>query len=374
MFYIAAEKVFTPVRVLENVAIGVKDGRIYDIRPKGNIRCSVYPILTPGYIDTHTHGISGKDITTATAEDLELMSLSYAKHGVTTFFPTTVSCDLTQLLSVIEVVKRVKASPGAKIGGIHIEGPYLSKEKKGAQEELFLRKPSVEEVEKILNYGANTVKIFSIAPELRNSFDVIKLLLNRNVVVSLAHSNATYEIAKSAIELGCSRCTHVFNAMRKFSHRDPGIVGAVLLDPGVACEIILDLVHIHAATAEIVYRLKGPRKTILISDSIAATDLEDGEYALGGATVDVRNSIARIKGSETLAGSTLTLDAAVRNAAERLDIDLERAIQMATLAPAMNTGLSAGVIELGRPADLVALDDDLKVLATWVDGGPIWKG
>jgi len=143
MFYIAAEKVFTPVRVLENVAIGVKDGRIYDIRPKGNIRCSVYPILTPGYIDTHTHGISGKDITTATAEDLELMSLSYAKHGVTTFFPTTVSCDLTQLLSVIEVVKRVKASPGAKIGGIHIEGPYLSKEKKGAQEELFLRKPSV---------------------------------------------------------------------------------------------------------------------------------------------------------------------------------------------------------------------------------------
>jgi len=148
----------------------------------------------------------------------------------------------------------------------------------------------------------------------------------------------------------------------------------VLLDPGVACEIILDLVHIHVATAEIVYRLKGSRKTILISDSIAATDLEDGEYTLGGSTVDVRNSIARIKGSKTLAGSTLTLDTAVRNAAERLDIDLERAIQMATLAPAMNTGLSAGVIELGRPADLVALDDNLRVLATWVDGESIWKG
>jgi len=372
--YIAAERVFTPVRVLENVAIGVKDGIIHDMRPRRNIKCTVYPILAPGYIDTHTHGISGKDVTTATAEDLELMSLSYARHGVTTFFPTTVSCGLTQLLDVIDMVKRVKATPGAKIGGIHIEGPYLNKEKKGAHEELFLREPSVEEVEKILNYGTSTIRIFSIAPELKNSFDVIKLLLNKNIVVSLAHSNATYEIARRAIEIGCKRCTHVFNAMRGFSHRDPGIVGAVLLDPGVACEVILDLVHIHAATAEIVYRLKGAHKTILISDSIAATDLEDGEYTLGSKTVEVRNNVARIKGTETLAGSTLTLDIAIRNAAERLDIDLEKAFQMATLAPAMNTGLSVGVIELGRPADFVALDDDLKVLATWVDGRLISEG
>ncbi|MGJ8455340.1 N-acetylglucosamine-6-phosphate deacetylase [Pseudothermotoga sp. U03pept] len=369
------KKLFTPHETFNEMCLGIENGVVEKIEDS-KTRCDLsFPILVPGFIDSHTHGAVGIDLMSATVDDLQKLSSFYAKHGVTTFLPTTVSDTFEKISRVAEVVEEFMKTqpPGARCEGLYIEGPYLSNEKRGAHKKELLKNPDLGELMTFIERFAKVVRIFAIAPELSNSLEAIRYLAGKKIIVSIAHTDSTYEQTIAAIDNGCSRATHLFNAMRSFSHREPGVVGAVLTDKRVFCEIICDMIHLHPAAVKLAISAKGPRRCVLVTDSIAATELEDGEYSLGELKVVVKDKIARTKEDQSLAGSTLTLDEAVRNVVFKLDVNLKDAITMATQSAARASGLKYGVIRTGRSADFVALDENLKVVATFVSGKMVYS-
>ncbi|ABV34544.1 MULTISPECIES: N-acetylglucosamine-6-phosphate deacetylase [Pseudothermotoga] len=372
---IRAKRAITPSRILEDKIITIENGVIQSVSSSGLKADFTYPIIAPGYIDSHTHGAIGIDAMSATVEDFEKLSMFYAKHGVTTFLVTTVSDKFEKLSSVAETVRKSMRTklPGSKIGGLYVEGPYLNPSKKGAHKEELLKNPDLEELSRFVEKFREITKIFAIAPELKNAAVAIKFLRKNGIIPTIAHTDATYEQTVQAIEIGATRATHVFNAMKSFSHREPGVVGAALTEKNVYCEVICDLVHLHPATVKLIINAKGPNKTVLVTDSMAATGLEDGEYSLGELKVVVKGKIARLKGENNLAGSTLTLDQAVRNVVFNLGYTEKEAIIMATLTPARASKLNAGIIKEGKTADLVALDEELNVVATFVSGERVYS-
>lgn len=368
-------KLFTPVRIYRDMCLRIENGVVEDIE-NCRVHCDFhFPIVAPGFIDSHTHGAAGIDIMSAAVDDFQKLSVFYAKHGVTTFLPTTVSDTFEKISRVAETVKKfMNLKPeGARVAGIYVEGPYLNPNKKGAHKEDLLKRPDLEELSRFVERFGDVVKIFAIAPELKDSEKVIDFLKKKKIIPTIAHTDATYDQAIVAIENGCTRATHVFNAMRTFSHREPGVVGAVLTDKRVFCEIISDMIHLHPATVMMIMNIKGPYRSVLVTDSIAATGLEDGEYSLGELQVVVQNKIARTKQDQSLAGSTLTLDEAVRNAVFKLNINARNAIMMATYSAARSSNLDLGSILPGNCADLVAMDENLNVLATFASGEPIYR-
>lgn len=369
------EKLFTPRKIYQDMCLIIENGIIEKIE-KSKIHCDLYlPLIAPGFIDSHTHGAIGIDVMNATVDDFQKLSLFYARHGVTTFLPTTVSDTFQKISQVAKTLKEFMTlqPQGAKIAGLYIEGPYLNPSKKGAHKEDLLKNPDLDELSSFVEKFGDIIKIFAIAPELKDSEKVINFLKKKKIVTTIAHTDATYDQALLAIENGCTRATHVFNAMRPFSHRDPGVIGAVLTDKRVFCEIICDMIHLHPITVKLVINAKGPRRCVLVTDSMAATGLEDGEYSLGELQVVVKNKIARTKEDQSLAGSTLTLDEAIRNVVFKLNVALKDAILMATLSVAMSSNLDSGRIEPGRTADLVALDENLNVVATFVSGKMVYS-
>jgi len=369
------EKLFTPTKVYQDMCLVVENGVVQEIK-RSKVHCDLrFPLLAPGFIDSHTHGAIGIDIMNLSIDDLQKLSLFYARHGVTTFLPTTVSDTFEKISQVARTVQQfMKLQPfGAKAAGLYVEGPYLNPTKKGAHKEDLLKKPDFEELSRFVKSFGDTVKIFAIAPELDGSHKAIDLLKQKRIVTTIAHTNATYDETIAAIENGCTRATHVFNAMRSFSHRDPGVVGAVLTDKRVFCELICDMIHVHPAAIKLVINAKGPSRCVLVTDSMAATGLEDGEYSLGELQVIVKDKIARTKEDQSLAGSTLTLDEAVRNVVVKLDVPVKDAITMATQSAARSSNLDSGQIKMGKCADLVALDEDLNVVATFVCGRKVYS-
>ncbi len=368
-------KLFTPVRIYQDMCLRIENGVVEEIE-KCRVHCDFhFPIITPGFIDSHTHGAVGIDIMSATVDDFQKLSIFYAKHGVTTFLPTTVSDTFEKISRVAETVKKfMNLKPeGARVAGMYIEGPYLNPSRKGAHKEDLLKRPDLDELSRFVERFGDVVRIFAIAPELEDSGKVIDFLKKKKIIPTIAHTDATYDQAVFAIENGCTRATHVFNAMRTFSHREPGVVGAVLTDKRVFCEIISDMIHLHPTTVMMIMNIKGPYRSVLVTDSIAATGLEDGEYWLGELQVVVQNKVARTKQDQSLAGSTLTLDEAVRNIVFKLNINARNAIMMATYSAARSSNLDLGRIVPGSLADLVALDENLNILATFVSGEMVFK-
>ncbi|MGE0033218.1 MAG: N-acetylglucosamine-6-phosphate deacetylase, partial [Pseudothermotoga sp.] len=285
---IRAKRLFTPLREFNDVCVTIENGRIISMGKSRLVADQRYPLVVPAFIDSHTHGAIGIDVMNATVEDFLKLSTFYAQHGIGCFFPTTVSDTFDSLSRVAETVRRAMKSDmlKAKIGGLYVEGPYLSSAKSGAHRKDLLKEPDLEELSRFVSEYGDVVKIFAIAPELEGAKEAIKLLRRHRTIASIAHTNATYKETLQAIEAGANRATHVFNAMRPFDHREPGVIGAVLTNKDVYCEIICDLVHLHPASIEIVVKTKGPFKTLLISDSISATGLEDGVYELGQMKVE----------------------------------------------------------------------------------------
>ncbi|KAF2958042.1 N-acetylglucosamine-6-phosphate deacetylase [Thermotoga sp. Ku-13t] len=367
---IKVKRLFTPIRELQDVSVTVENGRIVAIE-KTKLRADrCYPIVAPAFVDSHTHGAAGIDVMNASVEEFLKLSSFYARHGVGRFFPTTVSDTFENLARVAETVKKVMQikMPAAKIAGLYIEGPYLSPNKRGAHRQELLKEPDLEELEKFLSRYGDIVKVFTIAPELKGAEQAIKLLRRRGIIVSIAHTNATFNETLNAIKAGATRATHVFNAMREFNHREPGVVGAVLTHKKVYCEIICDLVHLHPATVQIVMKTKGSFKTLLITDSISATGLDDGVYKLGKMKVEVKHGMAKVHGQETLAGSTLTMDRAVKNLVFELGVPLRSAFIVSSFTPAKASGIEPNLLEEGMMADFVALDEELNLLAVYIDG------
>jgi N-acetylglucosamine-6-phosphate deacetylase len=242
-----------------------------------------------------------------------------------------------------------------------------------AQNVLFIREPNIEEFEELFKISEKNIKVITIAPEIPNAIEFIKNAVKNGVVVAAAHTNANYEEAIVGFNAGITLCTHFFNGMRNFHHRDPGIIGAALINPNVYCEIIADMIHLHPCTIKITLSTKGIDKVILITDSIPATGLPDGYYELEGLKVIVKDGVSRRVDTGDLAGSTLTMDKAVRNIVNEIGLSIEDAIKMATLNPAKAIGeKERGIISPGAIANLVILDKDLNVISTFIKGRKLY--
>ena len=309
--------------------------------------------VIPGLVDVHTHGCVGGD--TMDAEFAKMCDY-LAKNGITSWLPTT----MTVAMEDIEKTMNSKTDcKGAQILGFHMEGPYINVKYKGAQNEKFIKAPDIEEFKKLPN-----VKMVTIAPEVEGSMEFIKEAKDL-CVVSLGHTDTTYDIAMEAIKNGANCLTHSFNAMPPLHHRNPGLLGAGM-ETGIYAQIICDGLHIHKAVILAMYKIFGTDRLVLISDSMRATGMSDGEYEFGGQPIQVKDGVARTM-EGAIAGSTTNLWACVNKAVE-FGIPFEDAVKMATETPAKMIGVNKGQITEGYDADFVVLDDDRTILGTYIAG------
>lgn len=375
---ICADKIYTPFELWDESCVLVSEGKIVGIKEQKEVDPSEYDIvnfkksiIVPGFIDIHTHGVVGHDSMETDIKIFNTESKFYAKHGVTSFVPTTMAQSKKDTMLAIKTIREASylKMAGAKIIGIHLEGPYFNLEKKGAQPGKYIRDADLDELQDFMKASNNFVVIVSLAPEIEKALEAIRFLSGRGITISLGHTNATFEEANRGIDAGATHATHIFNGMRPYHHREPGVIGAVLLDNRVTCEVIADLIHLHPRTIELTYKLKGPDRMILVSDSMGATGLNDGNYQLGGEKVVVKDSVARLENG-SLAGSTLTLDKALRNIVNVVGIPFKDALRMITYNPTREISLerNIGSISIGKMADLVVLDESLKVKATFIEG------
>lgn len=334
--------------------------------------------IAPGYLDIHTHGFHGHDVTTGTQEEIAAMARALVCTGVTSFFPTIATTGRAETVEQIErimaVVERQSSELGAEIAGIRLEGPFISRAKKGAQYEPAIRRPDSAEMRELAAIGRGLVRIVDYAPEEDKDDSFLATLVQLGILPCIGHTAANYEQAIHAIDGGVRHSTHLFNAMSRLDHRQPGVAGALLTDRRVTVEIIADGIHLHPAILKLAVAARGARDVALITDAVVAAGLPDGKYEFINRTVHVANGSVRLADG-TLAGSALTLDRAVRNMVTLAGLSWSEAIRMATLTPATITGIenSKGKVAPGMDADLVVLDERGYVRQSWVRGRLVYQ-
>ncbi|HHY24443.1 MAG TPA: N-acetylglucosamine-6-phosphate deacetylase [Clostridiaceae bacterium] len=366
--------------VFHNCDVAVRNGKISEIGslvPKSEEIIDLKGrYLIPGLIDTHLHGAVGESFLNTTMEGIRKIAVFEAEQGVTAITPTISSATDERTEAAINTVCSVikTETNGAKITGINLEGPFLSKNRRGGHSSKMLQTPSVEKLKKFIAVSEGNIKILTLAPELENSAETIEYARKENLVVGIGHSDGNYITAIEAIERGATISTHTFNAMPPLLHREPGILGAVLTDDRVTCEMICDLVHLHDSILRLIYRAKGDDKINIISDSMYAAGLPDGEYYKEGQVRYVKNSVSMLENG-TISGSTKTIMKGVRNLVD-LGIPLESAVKMSSFNPACTLGIQNlnGSISVGNWGDLVILDKNLAVIATFINGLQNYKG
>jgi N-acetylglucosamine-6-phosphate deacetylase len=375
---IRARRLFTPVEEIADAVVVVEDGRIVAMGRRDGVELrsgtSEYDArawtLAPGFVDIHIHGAGGHDVMAADPGALARIAETIARFGTTSFVATTVTASPDDTCRSLEALAHAAAKPqsashsarpAAELLGIHFEGPFISPSRRGVHPPEWIAPPSPQLLGRLLAAAGGSARILTLAPELDGGLELVDCARAAGLVVALGHTNATYDEAIAAIERGARHAVHVFNAMRPFSHRETGIIGAVLTRPEVTTEVIADGVHVDAAALQILLAAKGADRVILVSDATAATGMPDGNYRLGTFEVHLKEGVCR-DAEGRLAGSTLTLDRAVRRMVA-LGVPLAQALSMATLNPARRLGLETrkGVIAPGADADLVFLDDALNV-------------
>lgn len=344
--------IITPYEIKRCSNLAIEDGKIADIF-SGEIKdVDSYDeiidaegkYLSPGFIDLHNHGNFGHDAMEASYEALESMADFHIKNGITAYLATTMTEHPEKIRAAVKNIGEYIESGSndskvkSQVLGIYLEGPYFSMEKKGAQPPEYIKDPDLDEIKELIELSKNNIKVVAIAPELKGAKESIKYLKNEGITISAGHTNATFEEAKTGIDLGITQGTHLYNGMRSYSHREPGVVGAVLTDERVACEMICDGIHLHTGAMDLAVKMKGKEGIILISDAMMATGLQDGKYVLGGQDVYVKEGAARLEDG-TLAGSTLTLNKAVYNMVHMVNVPLNDAVRMASLNPAKAIGM-----------------------------------
>ncbi len=360
--------------IWKNGSVLIEDGTIIEISDNNDVSADEAVIdtenqlLIPGMVDVHIHGANGFDMMDGKTESVQEVSKQCAKTGCTSFLATSVTSSLDALEEMIDSVKKVKGQEqGASIAGIHLEGPYLNEKRKGMQNPKYLREPNIPEIKKLLDRAESFIKMVTVAPELEGGLELVKYLAEKEVIVAIAHSDATYEEAKEAFQQGASHVTHCFNAMSPIHHRKPGVVTAAFEEEHVSLQAIVDNVHLHPAIVRLMHRIKGSEKLVLITDALQAMGLGDGQYHFGGHHVTVEDGIATLSDG-TLASSTVTMNQALKNTFEN-GVPLVDAVRMAATTPAELLGLMRkGKITEGYDADLVLLDEDFHVSKTMKEG------
>lgn len=376
------------MKAFKNVKIIKKDGILYnkaliynekivDIIDENALKNDIEAIdcggnyLSPGFINLHIHGLCGYD--TMDDNDTAILEISknIVKTGVTSFLPTTMTVDFSNIEKALKRVRKAKEySNYANILGCHMEGPFINEKYKGAQDGKYILKPDFKKVSQY----KDVIKIVTIAPEIEGSIEFIKSCCENDIIVSIGHSNGTFDEACNAIDAGAKHITHTFNAMSPLNHRNPGVVGAALLKD-VTCELICDNFHVHPSIQKLIYKMKGNGGIILVTDSMRACLLKDGQYDLGGNTVYVKGNEARLIDG-TIAGSLLKMNNGIKNFIENTGISIWEGVNMASLNPAklIHVDDKKGSIEPGKDADLVLFDDSFKIISTYVRGLKVYKG
>ena len=367
--------VITPKEVLKNSAVIINNGIISKIVNEEKLRelNKSYKIINfndekyicPGLIDIHTHGAMGRDIMDCDISSIEILSDFYLRNGVTSFLATTLTAPKEKILKAIKTIKNFnkKGRSKAELIGIHLEGPYINKEKPifyGAQNPKFIKEMNIKEINEFIEAGKGIIRRITIAPETTtNSSDIIRYLKKNNIIVSIGHSDSNFKVAKEAFSAGANLVTHFFNASGTWHHRATGIIGAAFLDKNVYCEVICDGIHVHSSAIEMAYIIKSSKKMITITDSSGGAGLKDGEeFAISDQKAYVKNGACRLVDNGMLAGSILSLNKALSNINSWINIDLPQLMNTASLNPAILLGLEndIGSIEKGKIADIVVFD------------------
>src|ERR1039458_3581439 len=367
---LTAKRLWNGNSLLDDPVVEIEDGRIASIssRRSGELSREApvlgFPgaTLAPAFLDVHIHGAAGHDVMEATPEALTTIGRFLAAHGTGSFLATTVTSPLDATLRSLSGLARLVAQPpnpaekSARPIGIHLEGPFLSHTKRGAQPAEHLLAPDIGVFDRFFDAAEGNIRLMTLAPELPGAVELAAHATARGVRVSVGHSNATAEETRAVLAAGAASATHTFNAMRALDPREPGILGVVLTADSLFAELICDGVHTAPALVNLWWRAKGPERAILVTDAMSATGMPEGEYLLGGFAVQVANGKALI--GDVLAGSVLTLDRALTNFVGFTGAPLEQALRLLTANPAAMTGLTdqAGSLTLGQPANLVAVD------------------
>ncbi len=318
--------------------------------------------VIPGLIDIHFHGCVGYDFCDATKEAIEAIAEYQLQNGITAICPASMTFSEETLTEIFKNAAFYTGKGGAELIGINMEGPFISIKKKGAQNGAYIQKPNVEMFERLQKAANGLIKLVAIAPEEDGAMECIREISSK-VRVSLAHTNADFDTADLAFKSGAKQVTHLYNAMKPYTHRAPGVIGAACDNEEVMVELICDGVHNHPATVRTTFKMFGDDRIIFISDSMRACGLEDGQYTLGGQNVTVSGKIAVLSGTETIAGSVTNLMNCLRMAVKEMKIPLESAIKCATVNPAKAIGIfeQYGSLESGKKADILLLDRELEI-------------
>ena len=334
-------------------------------------------LVLPGYIDQHVHGAAGCDAMDATTAAISTMAMTVDQEGVTTFCPTMMTQSVENINKALANIKQYieeNHPEGAKVLGVHLEGPYISKDYIGAQPLSYVQNPGVESFKKYQKASGNHIRIVTLAPEVSGSEELIPYLVQEGIVASIGHTASKFQDVKKAVGLGARNLTHTYNAMRPLHHREIGTVGAAFLLDDLACEIICDGIHLSVPAMQLLLKNKPKDKVILVTDAMRAKAIGEGESELGGQKVFVKNGEARL-GDGTLAGSVLTMDRAVRNMINLVGLPIEQAVDMATINPAKNLGIDKeeGSIAKGKKANFVVVDENFNVKMTIREGRIIYQ-
>ena len=382
-------KIITPMRVIDNGVLIVENGKISSIGPEAEVRIpqeikvinAADNYLAPGFIDIHVHGAGGADAMDGTEEAIQKISKVHAKGGSTSIVPTTLTAPLDRILKAVRnigIAKR-KTLEGAQVLGAHIEGPYLSKEQRGAQDPKYLKVPQPEEYEKLLEFSEDICQM-TVAPELDGAINLGKALVRGGIVASIGHSNATYDEVVSAIEAGFTHVTHMFSGMSGLRRinlfRVAGVIESTLLLDELTTEMIADGRHIPASLMKLVIKAKGLDRVSLVTDASPPTGMPEGQYRVGGLEIIVEDGVAKLSDGSGFAGSVATMNLCVRNMIELVGLSMQDAIKMATLNPAkvIRIDEKKGSLVEGKDADLVIFDKDINILTTVIKGKVVFSG
>lgn len=384
MIAFTSRSLYTPTERLDNPVVVVEDGAIVrlgtrlDVNLASNLEIVDFSdnLIAPGFVDIHIHGAAGYDVMQSDEDARNGFEQFLARHGVTTYYPTTVAapfdftqCALERLADAIErdgdknAVRTGRAQPL----GIHLEGPFLSHARRGVHAAEDLIAPTVELFDKLWQASRGSIRLMTIAPELDGAQAVIAEAAKRGVCVSMGHSDASLNTARKGVAAGARHATHTFNAMRPLDHRDPGILGEILTNQSLTADVIADGIHVDPTMIELLLRAKGLENVALITDAISATGMPDGHYRLGSLAVELKDGKCLSNGR--LAGSVLTMDRAVRNVMKFTRANLQQSLRAATLNPARVAGAQKkGVLAIGADADFVVLTNTGEVRTTVIRG------